>query len=210
MANFTNGMLPLEPRELVEWSRSKALKSAFYKIPEDYFHFSPEEIEFKVNPTQVDFLIKSAFWNEVRVCMADSIPFSTKRICKGICSYQHLFHGIFNNPIKLTWLLLPLQETQAALSAYSILILNRLREILTADWKNTDGSINHSLVKTWLHILRTIHTLPQNTSSHLGQIHSSTSDRSLNALSMEELNEKLRDLRTSADRTHGNIPRSLE
>jgi hypothetical protein len=73
-----------------------------------------------------------------------------------ICSYQHWYHNILNNPIKLAWLLCPIQDYEQSLKPLLVQIAERYNEILNLDIYDEKGKPVPALVKLVLRAMEQV------------------------------------------------------
>lgn len=84
-----------------------ALTKAFLEIPEQLFNLHPAELKSIARPTVIETNLVPRFVAQYfkLLVITDLKGFKTQSICRGVCSYNHLYYRIFRNPHKLLWLL---------------------------------------------------------------------------------------------------------
>lgn len=97
-----------------------ALTKAFLEIPEQLFSLHPVELKNLAKPTAIETnLIPRFIVQYFKVIYATDIRgFKTHSVCRGVCSYKHLYYRVFHNPYKLLWLLHSVVSAKNMCEAY--------------------------------------------------------------------------------------------
>lgn len=134
--------IPFEPQKVAEFVKNAAFKKAFKKVPRELWAIDADLLRRKTNPTATDRLLKNALWNEIRVCAVERTDVRLDRVYAGICTYQHWYHNVINNPLKMAWLLSPANELGLRPEHFVGPLLERLVEITKAPILKADGSLH--------------------------------------------------------------------
>lgn len=124
-----------------------AFKNALRKVDSRLLKLSTQELENQLHPTEVDYLLKNAFWHEIRKAAYNNQKVHPEDVFGGLCSYTHWFNNILNNPKKLAWLLSPCLDVRNGVNELKLWILQKVREILTLKLEDKDGNPNISVIK---------------------------------------------------------------
>lgn len=97
-----------------------ALTNAFLEIPEKLFSLHPADLKNLARPTVIEInLVPRIVAQYFKLLVVSDLKgFKTHSICRGICSYNHLYYRIFRNPHKLLWLLYSVVMAKAICQDY--------------------------------------------------------------------------------------------
>lgn len=137
----------LDSDEFCKLVEGVAFKNAIKKIPKPLLQKSSEQLETEVKPTEMDYFIKNAFWNEVRRALLRSRKIEPEDVYGGICTYTHWFNNILNNPKKLAWMISPCSDVKNGVAELKHWLLHKIREVLSLSVTNADGSPNQAIIK---------------------------------------------------------------
>ena len=135
---------------------SKAFKEAFQKIPEDIINLSSDELLTSFKPTKVDYALRSAFWNEFRLASLNSEKIILKRVYVGICTYQHFYHNVLNNPYKLAWLIQPYADYEKEIEPLIMKSVERLNDILNLPIIDDKNKVDSKAAKVLLDAIKLV------------------------------------------------------
>lgn len=101
-------------------ANNAALTKAFNAIPAKFFLLSPAELRQLAKPTAIEENLIPGFVVQYFkiIYVLDAKGFKTHSICRGVCSYKHLYYRIFQNPYKLLWLLQSVVSAKSVCEAY--------------------------------------------------------------------------------------------
>ena len=141
---------------LLKIVESKAFKEAFAKIPDSIIKLNSEELQTKFRPTKVDYALRSAFWNEFRLSTLNLEKIVLNRVYSGICTYQHFYHNILNNPLKLAWLIQPYSDYQKELEPLIMKSVERLNDLLNIPIIDSKNEVDARAAKVLLEVIKLI------------------------------------------------------
>lgn len=96
-----------DPYSLADLVKGAAFKRAVKSIDPHIWNIPEEQLESMCKPTHIDWALKNAFWNEVRLCHIDQKKIDSARVYAGICTYTNWYNGVLKNHRKLRWLIEP-------------------------------------------------------------------------------------------------------
>lgn len=129
-----------------------AFEKAVKKVPQEYWSCSEDELRELVKPSQTDYALRVAFWNEVRLSEQDKILIKPYRIYQGICSYANWHQNVLSVPAKLAWLLQPLRNYEKCLEPLLAVMVERYWEIIQLPIYDEKGSVQVSSAKLILQL----------------------------------------------------------
>lgn len=144
------------PHSLIGLIEGSAFSNAVAKVSPDLWSLDEEHLRERAKPTHTDYALRIALWNEFRIACSDGSTISPQRIYANICSYQHWWQNVLNNPAKVAWLMHPLQEHEDMLKPLLARISERYFEILNMDIYDSEGKPVPSLVKALLKAMEQI------------------------------------------------------
>lgn len=129
-----------------------AFEKAVKKVPQEYWSRSEDELRELAKPSQTDYALRVAFWNEVRHSEQDKIPIKPHRIYQGICSYANWHQNVLSAPAKLAWLLHPLRNYEKCLEPLLVVMAQRYWEIIQLPIYDDKGNVMVSSAKLILQL----------------------------------------------------------
>lgn len=102
-------------------------------IPDETWCLSEMDLSNKIHPTPTDFLLRKNIITILdKAQRSGSASLETKEIYNGICSRQWFYYNIMSNPLKIVWLLTPIQNAQDLLDESFYFCMKKVRdEVLT-------------------------------------------------------------------------------
>jgi len=175
-----------------------ALRRAIESMSEELLVLSETTLKRRVQPTQVDWCLRLALWNEIRFAECSGTTIDQQRIYQGICSYQHWVQNVIKSPEKLAWLLCPVVEYQKQIQALLGLAASKYFEVLNSNMTTEDGRLNLPVARlvmdTAKHLESRVYGEP--VQATLNQTVNEITDnrRNLKTLSIEEIDEKIKQI----------------
>lgn len=136
--------------------KGAAFKNAVAKIPTDFLELTVSQLEKIFKPTELERVIKNSFWDEyLRAKMLDS-KMDLKRVYGPNCTYTHWYVNILGNPIKLLWILAPMNDLKPEILKLKHSILEGAREILDLPICDENGSFNYKVMDAKYNLFKTL------------------------------------------------------
>lgn len=132
---------------LVALVEGAAFRTAVEKLPSELLAKTEEELRELARPTYVDYALRNALWNEVRIAQANFTKVQPGRVFAGICSRQHYSQNVLGNPAKLAWLLQPVKVYEESLEPLLVVTVERFYEILRLDIRDERGRVQPAVAR---------------------------------------------------------------
>lgn len=126
---------------------SKALEKAIESIYDIHWSQPIDELAHFARPTESDRRLRRRYWRIVSAAASTGEKYTLGDLHHDICTYTHLYNNILTNPYKLTWILKPSIETKSEIEELQDKLFDSLKEMLTLDNYNKDGSPNYANMK---------------------------------------------------------------
>jgi|GEM_PF-3572735 len=134
--------------------KGAAFKSAIRKIPREFIKQELKDLELMASPTDLDRLIKQSFWDEYQRSKGIDKKMELKNVYEDNCSYTHWYSNILGNPLKLAWILSPLNELMSSLAPLKFQILNGARKILDLPISDENGVLDYKIIEAKINIFK--------------------------------------------------------
>ena len=144
------------PFSLVNLVDGEALRNAVKRVPERLWELSEENLREHARPTQTDYALRTALWNEFRVASRSGAKIKPARLYAGICSYTHWWANILRSPEKLAWILQPIQDYEKSLEPLLPRLTERYHELLNLNIYDKKGTPIPALVRCLLEAMKMI------------------------------------------------------
>lgn len=141
-----------DPRAIINLVPKK-IQNAIWDLYNDHEHLTNlSEQEFlKENKTSQNMdMMRLSFWREYNRAQDSCGKMITKNIYGPVMSADTFYEKFLSKPINVAWMLIPPDEYQLALETYLSHGRQALREILTANKFNEDGTLNVQVAKVIL------------------------------------------------------------
>ena len=149
----------VSPEFVLLYFKSKALSSAVKRISPRIWAMSAHELELSLNLTPLDYKLKLRLWDLISTPSVAG-QFKAKLIYDGLCSYTHFFHGVLNNPEKVSWMIKPGVSFAPALEALQKNAIFALRNLVdSAPLLKADGTVDTSTANFLLDALDKLHSI---------------------------------------------------
>lgn len=136
----------------------KAIQEMLPKIPNSYLGMWDCELKKKCEPTPVDHRLRITFWDEYNRAQALGKQMQQNRIYAGVCSREYWDRHVVSDYRKVAWLINPPADYMIAMREILHLGVNKLREILDLEIKNSRGQPDARVVAE---ILKAFHMVDQ-------------------------------------------------
>lgn len=126
---------------------SERMKEWVNKLEPDLVGISEEELKTRYTPTRTDELLRTNLWAELNRVAGTSIStISLRKVCASIMSESAFYTRVVNNPLRLSFLLIPPIRYKLHMANLLDKSLNKLYEILNLDIMKPDGTPNAPLI----------------------------------------------------------------
>lgn len=140
-------------REIAASLLTTGLAEKLAKIPPEYFEMELSQLEREVEPTQVEMMLRRAFWVEVRrVSTEKGTVIKPVNIYSGICTKEN-FALVTGNPKKLTYLLTPPRTYEQNVNHLIDRGMEKLMSVLDAKLVYSNGHMDAKATKTLLDVV---------------------------------------------------------
>lgn len=186
---------------------SKVVQEKYKEVSEAQKALSEEQLEEICTFTQMNRLLRLAFWREVDKCIANpTYKFVWRVVANGICTKEG-YTAFTDTPLKIEWLLRrPPSYTDKAEEIISY-GTSRLREALTAKLIYPNGYLDAKATKTILDIVNYFENRTKGRIAHSLNVNQRTESKSVNVnvnvsssgdpkKDLVDLDQKLETLRT--------------
>lgn len=146
----------LSMETLASQVKGSALKSAIKNIPKQLINLSLIDLEKSFIPTDLDRIIKNDFWSEYQRARAVNKKMDLNNVYKENCSYTHWYSNIIGNPMRLLWILSPLNELTSEITSIKYLILSGAKEILDLPISDENGTLDYKVMEAKFNIFRAL------------------------------------------------------
>lgn len=125
--------LDFDEQVLASCLEGSHLKEAIKKCSENLVNLSEKAIVSNAEPTQVDYLLRVSFWEEVSNALHEGRPIYEKSIYNGVCSQSYWKSLRETNHNKFTFLLIPIKSYSRTNKLLLTMGQEKLFQILDAD-----------------------------------------------------------------------------
>lgn len=140
-------------REIAASLLTIGLAEKFEKIPPEYFEMEFGQLEREVEPTQIEMMLRRAFWVEVRrVSTEKGTVIKPVNIYSGICTKEN-FSLVVNNQKKLVYLLTPPRTYEQNVNHLIDRGMEKLMSVLDAKLVYSNGHMDAKATKTLLDVV---------------------------------------------------------
>lgn len=178
------------------------LGRAIENLPEAYLDMGEKELKRTDGLTEIDEMLRIAFWREYDQSLAQRRKFGTNHVYSGTCTNTHFFKNILNNPIRLAYMLQPPREYEVRMTYLLDYATDQILEILNLPntKKNGEGDgmiagVKHKIWETLLDRVRG--SVVSKSESRVLQANVDASDFKpvdVDQLSLDQINERLEQL----------------
>lgn len=127
------------PVGLLAVARGK-LRDAVFGLPPDLVMCTEKELKEQFTPTSTDYSLRMSFWREYEAAVRGG-PGSTMaaaQVYHGICSDAYFYQKFLKDPVRVAWLIRPVQSYMSEIKAILLKGTERLWELLNIDISYTD------------------------------------------------------------------------
>lgn len=198
------------PRSLINIAPREIVDILLEKVPLDLLYMSETELEDKLRPGPVIQRIRIAFWKEYEKAQSEIRKMQFSKIALELGQPSLFLLRTLKDPEKLAVVLCPVTSYDNFLEESLMAGLKRLRSIVEMPLFDHNGRPDH---KTMDIVLKTVAFLDMRKNGGIVQrqlqvnVNKSTQNAVLNNVSLEELDEKIRQLESgkSVDKEIGEI-----
>ena len=170
---------------------------AVKNLPEELLNCKPD----KLDPTEVDKLLRVSFWREFEDREKQNRPFMISNVIDGICSRPNFYSEVLKTQRRLAYMIRPFVKYDIHLNKLHELGLRRLEEILSKE--NADSKMAAVQVKALEFVNVRLHGSPV---QNIKKLQMNVDVKSEEKLSPEQLEAKLQEIKEkSATRIMKNV-----
>lgn len=163
---ITNELMPLDGIEIDYKDDSKPksllnlvpswLGEKIRAIPDDFLSMTEDELIDKGCVTTVERRLKTAWWFEFTRCVHRHQIMNVNAIVSAVMPVDHFRKHITTNSYKLAYIITPPPNYKTEMVDLLQIGMGQMREMLTMDNYNKDGSINSRLLDVKMKIIKDI------------------------------------------------------
>ncbi len=136
---------------------SDRLRECVLELPEDLLMCEEGTLKLKAKPTPTDYALRVSFWREFeRMMWRGSGKITCSSILSGICTDAYFYRQFITNPLKLAWMVRPMQTYQKEMEAILHRGTERLWELIEIPITNKKGQVDAKLAEV---VLKTVKQL---------------------------------------------------
>ena len=110
------------------------LKEAIAALHPDLILMDERELRASIEPTNTDYCLRTAFWREYESIVRRNGPYlRAASFLKGVCSDAYFYQKFIKDPLRVAWLVRPMQTYQAEIEAILAKGTVRLWELMDMD-----------------------------------------------------------------------------